>query len=64
VSDPVAGGVPGELQDCRSESGITVGLVDALISICRILCHRDLSLATEALTDLRSDDDVRHVMEG
>lgn len=45
--------------DCRTDSGITVGLIDALISIARVLAQRDL-LATgvqEALTDLRSDKD-------
>lgn len=45
--------------DCRSEEGITVGLIDTLITICRILRHRDLSgVATkEALKDLASDED-------
>lgn len=46
--------------DCRSETGITVGLVDSLISICRVLAARDLSAheVQEALKDLRNDGDV------
>lgn len=49
--------------DCRSEEGITVGLIDALISICRILAKRDLTTpqAGEALLDLRQDEDVLKV---
>ena len=49
--------------DCRSEEGITVGLVDAIISICRILAQRDLSLPAvkEALIDLATDEDVTAV---
>ena len=51
--------------DCRSEEGVTTGLVDALISICRILSKRDLSppAVVEALKDLRSDEDVHHVFQ-
>lgn len=46
--------------DCRDEIGITVGLLDTLITVCRILKHRDLSSAEvlEALKDLRQDEDV------
>jgi hypothetical protein len=29
--------------DCRSEVGVTVGLIDALISLARVLATRDLS---------------------
>lgn len=29
--------------DCRCENGITIGLVDSLITICRLLKVRDLS---------------------
>ena len=45
--------------DCRSEEGITVGLIDAVISVCRILRDRDFSspAVSEALEDLRSDED-------
>lgn len=45
--------------ECRSETGITVGLVDALISILRVLSPRDLTEheVVEALKDLKDDPD-------
>ena len=50
---------------CRSETGITVGLVDSMISISRVLAHRDFNPVevTEALKDLRDDPDIRKVFE-
>lgn len=50
--------------DCRDENGITVGLVDALISIARILSKRDLndSAVKEALKDLADDEDVAEIL--
>lgn len=50
--------------DCRSEEGITVGLVDALITTARVLATRDLSLPAvrEALADLRDDESVAAVL--
>lgn len=50
--------------DCRSEEGITVGLVDAIISILRVLAVRDMSLESvqEALLDLCSDSDLSTVL--
>lgn len=52
--------IPTDAIDCRSEEGITVGLIDALISIARIAAHRDLaSLAVEqALLDFNNDEDL------
>lgn len=46
--------------DCRSEMGVTVGLIDGLIAISRVLAKRDLSApeVNEALEDLRHDEDV------
>lgn len=46
--------------DCRTSDGVTVGLVDAVISIARVLRHRDLtpSAVVEALRDLASDEDT------
>lgn len=47
--------------DCRSEEGITVGLIDALISIGRILSKRDLNSSQhvkEALKDFVVDTDM------
>jgi len=51
--------------DCRSEVGITVGLVDGMISMARVLRHRDLSSpeVQEALKDLQSDEDVAFLLE-
>lgn len=50
---------------CRSEEGTTVGLVDAVISIIRVLAPRDLSAASvqEALADLLEDPDFRTVRD-
>lgn len=50
--------------DCRSEEGITVGLVDAIISIARILAKRDISpeAVKEALMDLAMDEDISKIM--
>lgn len=52
--------------DCRSEVGITVGLVDSLISIARVLVRRDLTDhdVLEAIKDLRSDEDIAHLLGG
>lgn len=46
--------------DCRSEVGITVGLIDGLIAIGRILRQRELSHpeVAEALKDLAGDEDI------
>lgn len=53
-------------ESCRSEDGITVGLVDALIGIMRVLAPRDLSATSvqEALADLLEDPDFRTVRHG
>lgn len=50
--------------DCRSKDGVTIGLIDAIISIARILAPRDCSSAAirEALSDLRDDEDVAKVV--
>ena len=50
--------------DCRSTEGVTVGLIDGLITIARVLTLRDLSPAAvqEALIDLRSDEDLSRVL--
>ena len=51
--------------DCRSAEGVTVGLIDGLITIARVLTKRDLSPAAvqEALIDLRSDEDLARVLD-
>ena len=52
--------------DCRSEEGVTVGLIDALIAICRPLATRDLATPATcaALEDLRSDSDALAIFLG
>lgn len=51
-------------ESCRSESGITVGLVDAVIAVLRVLAARNLTPPTvqEALADLREDPDLADVL--
>jgi hypothetical protein len=50
--------------DCRSVDGITVGLIDGVIAIGRVLAHRDTQPAAvrEALADLAADEDWRHIL--
>lgn len=45
--------------DCREATGVTVGLVDSLLTICRVLATRDLTPleVQEALKDLGGDED-------
>lgn len=52
--------------DCRTRTGVTVGAIDAVITLCRIIRAADLSpdAVIEALADLRSDEDVRAVVSG
>ncbi len=51
--------------DCREEEGITVGLIDAIISIARILAKRDFThpAVQEALKDLADDEDMARIMQ-
>lgn len=46
--------------DCRSAEGITVGLIDSMITSARVLKGRSMAgrAISEALKDLRSDPDV------
>lgn len=50
--------------DCRSDVGITTGLIDAMISICRILKERDMTPieVKEALKDFQSDEDLNFIL--
>ncbi|WP_284464875.1 hypothetical protein [Chryseobacterium sp.] len=51
--------------DCRTEEGITIGLIDALISISRVLVKRDLNATKqikEALKDLINDEDLSAIL--
>ena len=46
--------------DCRTEEGITVGLIDSIITLARLLRTRKFktSAIQQALINLRSDEDV------
>lgn len=50
--------------DCRTEEGITTGLIDGIISIARVLARRDLAAGPvrEALADLRADEDMASIL--
>ena len=50
--------------DCRSEDGITVGLIDSIITLARVLSTRDKNTETvyESLKDLRQDEDVAELL--
>lgn len=59
-----ASGVRHSASDCRAEHGVTVGLIDSIVSVARVLASRDLITSTavaEALHDLATDEDVRHL---
>ena len=51
--------------DCRDEIGVTVSLIDAIITQCRVLKSRDLTPdpVKEALTDLVSDEDLNYLVQ-
>lgn len=53
-----------EVVDCRSTEGITTGLIDAIISIARIVATRDLRqpAVQEALKDLAQDEDIQKII--
>lgn len=53
------------MQECRNYDGITVGLVDAIMAILRILATRDLQQqdVQDALADLLQDPDLKTVMD-
>lgn len=46
--------------NCREVNGITVGLIDGIIAMARVIRQRDLTdeAVLEALADLRSDEDI------
>ncbi len=50
--------------DCREGIGITVGLIDSIITQCRLLNKRDLSSkeVQEALKDLIDDEDLKSIL--
>lgn len=53
--------------DCRSEEGVTIGLIDSLITISRVLKPRlvnnpIITEIGEALDDLSADQDFNHII--
>ena len=50
--------------DCRTPVGVTVGLIDGIIAMARVLRHADLSSVEvqEALKDIRADEDMAFLM--
>lgn len=49
--------------DCNSEDGITIGLIDSLISTAKVLSKRDLNMACwPALKDLHDSEEMLSVM--
>lgn len=50
--------------DCRSDDGITVGLIDTIINSARLLKGRDMMppAVQEAMRDLRHDEDVERLV--
>ena len=50
--------------DCKSEEGITVGLIDAVITISRIIKLRtiDTPAIDNALIDLSTDEDFNYLI--
>lgn len=64
--------VRGEVTDCRSEDGITVGLIDAVMAICGTLAAKGLAdrgtkdvlsdPVAEALYDLQCNEDVKRIL--
>ena len=50
--------------DCRSEVGITIGLLDSLISIARVAAKRPLDDedVRQALRDIATDEDIAFIL--
>lgn len=51
--------------DCRSPDGVTIGLIDGMIAMARVLRKANLSSpeVQEALKDFTADEDVKFLME-
>lgn len=50
--------------DCRTEEGITVGLIDSILSVAKVLKTRDLmgEAIQEALLDLQNDESIKFIL--
>lgn len=53
-----------DYMNCRTDDGVTVGLIDGIIAIARVLAKRDLSSQgiKEALLDLQQDEDIAFLL--
>lgn len=51
--------------DCRSTDGVTVGIIDGIITYARLIRNRDLNATAikEALLDLGSDEDFKWLVD-
>lgn len=56
--------MPDTHTDCRTDTGVTVGLVDAIITTCRVLADRDLTdpAVQAALDDAHADTQVQQLL--
>lgn len=53
------------ISDCRTDEGVTIGLLDSIIFIARVLATRDLQSENvqAVLRDLRNDEDVQKLWD-
>jgi len=53
------------ISDSRTKTGTSVGLIDSIIFIARVLAESDLNAyeIKEALKDLQADEDLRYLLE-
>lgn len=62
--DPSTPSITEEVVDCSSDAGITIGLIDGMIAMARIVASRDWShhAVREALADFKQDATMRTLM--
>lgn len=53
------------ITECRTETGLTVTLIDGIMGMARIVVDRDISPSEvqEALLDLRDDESMKRLMD-
>jgi hypothetical protein len=58
-------GAAHSVTECRSEQGVTVGLIDTILNSARLLAGRNLNsnAVRQALSDLSSDGDLRSLLQ-
>lgn len=52
------------VSDCREEHGITIGAIDSIITLARLIVHRNFENPNikSALRDLQSDEDLKYIL--